>query len=473
MSKKTSNREKGTGTIEKKRNHFYLKLRIGQQCKTTLLLGPDDKPVTTRKDAEAAAARLRPVLRATQKEEIALHIANAKNLRRNTVLDIDHVWSCYLAQPQRPDSAPQTLASYKKSWDRFAKWLRENHIEIRHAGQIDDEIAVEYFDAAWGEHISPRTYNSFRQSLKLIFKHILPVIGLDQNPFNDIRRKSGISESRREFTEEQVKAIFQGFTKGFFYQSEQEVLGPGRERLRKTVTREYVPLYKDEMFVLLNLCCWTGCRGQDGCLMKWENVDWTNRQISYVPEKTARKTAYRSVTLPIHPNLLSALEQAREWRAENQPGEDFILPKVAHRYKSNSCNIQKDVMKIIRCATGLETTGQKKTMQRVKNPNLYSLHSFRHTFVSFCANAGVPLDVVASIVGHGSVAMTRHYAHISDAAKSKAIDALPVLKTYDSDSGDAEKDELLKKLSSLSVEDLQNLIKTKDFTLEVENSQAS
>ena len=69
--------------------------------------------------------------------------------------------------------------------------------------------------------------------------------------------------------------------------------------------------------------------------------------------------------------------------------------------------------------------------------------------------------------------MTRHYAHISDAAKSKAIDALPVLKSYNDNSGDAEKDELLKKLSSLSVEDLQNLIKIKDFTLEVENSQAS
>ena len=202
-------------------------------------------------------------------------------------------------------------------------------------------------------------------------------------------------------------------------------------------------------------------------------MDWANHQITYIPQKTARKTAYRSVTLPIHPNLFSALEKAREWRAENQPGEDFILPKVAHRYKSNSCNIQKDVMKIIRCATGLETTGQKKTMQRVKNPNLYSLHSFRHTFVSFCANAGVPLDMVASIVGHGSVAMTRHYAHISDAAKNKAIDALPVLKNYRDQPESAEKNALIKQLSNLSVEDLQKLIRTTNSTLEIEKLSAS
>lgn len=466
MGKPKRYRERGTGSIYKRGKNFYYKIRINGKTKTQLLLDQKDQPVTNRQEAEKAAALLQPILRAQQKEEIALYIADAKNLRKNSILNIDHVWSCYLAQPQRPDSAPQTLEKYKQSWDRFARWLKEKHIEIQHAGQIDGEIATEYFDDAWNAKISPRTYNSFRQSLKLIFKHILPVIGLDQNPFNCIRRKSGVSESRREFTEEQVDAIFQGFTKGFLYQSEQEGLGPGRKRIRKVVTKEYVPMHKDEMFVLLNLCCWTGCRGQDGCLMKWESVDWTNSRISYVPEKTARKTAYRSVTLPIHPNLLAALEKAKSWRAENQPGEDFILPKVAHRYLANPTGIQKDTMKIIRCATGLETTGHKSTSQRALNPNLYSLHSFRHTFVSFCANAGVPLYVVASIVGHGSTAMTRHYAHISDAAKSQAIDALPVLKFSDS-ANDPEKDALLKGLASLSADQLAELLSVSKITLSV------
>ena len=51
MKKHVCNREKGTGTIEKKRNHFYLKIRTGGKTKSTLLLGKDDKPVTTRKEA--------------------------------------------------------------------------------------------------------------------------------------------------------------------------------------------------------------------------------------------------------------------------------------------------------------------------------------------------------------------------------------------------------------------------------------
>ena len=47
--KNAHNREKGTGTIEKKRNRFYLKMRIGGKTKTTLLLGQDDKHAKMRK----------------------------------------------------------------------------------------------------------------------------------------------------------------------------------------------------------------------------------------------------------------------------------------------------------------------------------------------------------------------------------------------------------------------------------------
>ena len=57
--------------------------------------------------------------------------------------------------------------------------------------------------------------------------------------------------------------------------------------------------------------------------------------------------------------------------------------------------------------------------------NAYGLHSFRHTFVSFCANAGVPYSVVASIVGHGNPAMTEHYSHISTETKREAVRAIP------------------------------------------------
>lgn len=84
-------------------------------------------------------------------------------------------------------------------------------------------------------------------------------------------------------------------------------------------------------------------------------------------------------------------------------------------------------MKIVHCATGLEPTVDKSELygRRKIAANAYGLHSFRHTFVSFCANAGVPYSVVASIVGHGNPAMTEHYSHISTETKREAVRAIP------------------------------------------------
>lgn len=458
MARKNHYRERGTGSIYKKGNRFYLKIRINEKAKSYILRDKNDLPVTTRVEAEKAAALLRPVLRAEQKEEIALYIADAKKLRKQAAITVDEIWKSFLKQSDISEIAQKTLSSYGSVIKLFLEWLRKKHPEIIRPNQINADTAVEYFNDLWATNVSCETYNSYRKSLCVVFKHVLDAAGMEENPFQQVPRKTVNTETRKNFTSEQVQAIFDGFRTGFFYTSEQEGLGPGRKRVRKLVTQEYVPLYKDEMFVLLNLCCWTGCRGQDGCLMKWENIDLGRQQITYIPQKTARKTSYRSVTLPIHPNLLEALQTARSWVSRNMQGEDYIIPQVAHRYQSNPSGIQKDVMKIIRCATGLETTGKKRTAHRVRNPNLYSLHSFRHTFVSFCANAGVPLDVVASIVGHGSTAMTRHYAHISDEAKGKAIEALPVLESAQEEVHDPDRELLLKQLSGLSTEELAALV---------------
>ena len=275
-----------------------------------------------------------------------------------------------------------------------------------------------------GERVSNRTFNGYAMTLRLIYKVVHKQLGMSGNPFEDIRHRPLETVSRKEFTVEQVQRIFDGFRSGFFYEAETEGLGPGRKRVRETKRLEYHPLYQDEMEVLLKLCCFTGCDGQSGCLMKWENVDFEAGQIRYVRHKTRKKTNGLVITLPMHPMLREALLTARTWRQDDSP---YVLPNVAKRYQRNRNGVQKDVMKIIRCALGVETTTRDTDAKRALAANVYSLHSFRHTFVSFCANAGVPLAIVAEIVGHGNPAMTRHYAHVNDTAKQDAISALPVL----------------------------------------------
>jgi integrase len=51
-------------------------------------------------------------------------------------------------------------------------------------------------------------------------------------------------------------------------------------------------------------------------------------------------------------------------------------------------------------------------------------HSLRHSFVSWMAERGVPLQVTMAMVGHMSAAMTRHYTHISNRAAREAVELL-------------------------------------------------
>ena len=53
-----------------------------------------------------------------------------------------------------------------------------------------------------------------------------------------------------------------------------------------------------------------------------------------------------------------------------------------------------------------------------------SFHSLRHTFVTRCVEAGVPVAVVRELVGHTRETMTERYMHISAEAMEAALSAL-------------------------------------------------
>lgn len=99
------------------------------------------------------------------------------------------------------------------------------------------------------------------------------------------------------------------------------------------------------------------------------------------------------------------------------------MPSLVKRYdKQNSGTaIGNAVQQIIRQALGVEL---RTTIEgRKLKGNLYGLHSFRHTFISFCANAGVPMEITKAMVGH-TTDVTRIYTHISEKAMKSAISRL-------------------------------------------------
>lgn len=397
-------RAKGSGYIfqQKSGGSYYLQYKINGRRKTVSL---KCNHLKSKKDAggniipgaeERADEILTPALHAKTKEQVLLNVAENRKIIKRSTVKFEDVWNLYLKSPARPQSSDGTLGNYERNLNRFKSWLTLNHPVITSISQVDSEIAKDYAEQLWNEKISANTYNYHIGTLKLIFRILADKAGLDQNPWLAITRKTEHRQSRKELSEEEVLTILGKFDED-----------------------DFKLLNKDEMRVMFNLGVWTGLRLADCVLMEWSSIDFSRNLINCIPQKTRNKTQ-KSVTIPIHPRLKEELEKALKWK-EN----DFVLPKVAARYQSNPSGVRKDALKVFEKAGFTTTEEVKCEIQRKQKANIYGFHSFRHSFVSFCAKAGVPLPVVQSIVGHGNPAITRHYIHIGEDSVKQAINALP------------------------------------------------
>jgi integrase len=428
------NRTKGTGSIFKRGKTFYLQYMLNGKLKKISL------QCTSKKAAEKKVKEiLVPLQTADTKEKIAVHIAEARNIVKRGKAPLKKVWELYLSNPSRPDSGSGTLKNYEGQWKRFKKWLLNEYPNITTLNGVSDDIASEYADYLWGSGLSAKTYNNHIKALMLIFRILSSVAGLNQNPWHCISRKVETKQSKKEFTEEDVLRIL-------------DSLNNPKLHLKN----------REEMTVLFHLGAWTGLRFIDCVMMKWGNIDFDrNLIVDCKPQKTARKTN-KTVTIPMHPLLRQFIEKAHKWK-EN----DYVLPKVAKRYDENSSYVSNIAISIFKF-NGFKTSKKIKGVQRKIKANVYGFHSFRHSFVSFCAKAGVPLPVVQSIVGHGNPAITRHYIHIGEDSVKQAINALPQGKALLKVSNEKTSDDKIKEVLGL-LNTKKKLTKTDKQIMEIIN----
>ncbi len=187
MGKSKKCRGRGTGSIYKRGKNFYFKIRINGKSKTQLLLSQSGQPVTTRQEAEKAAALLQPVLRAQQKEELALYVADAKKMKKKTSAALDGIWTMFLHCNKR-DMARRTLECHHSAVKSFLKWIHQEYPEIVKLDQISPLIAGEYFKYLSDQNFSAVTRNKYRKSLRLVFKVIMESVGLSEDSFAKIEQ---------------------------------------------------------------------------------------------------------------------------------------------------------------------------------------------------------------------------------------------------------------------------------------------
>lgn len=311
-------------------------------------------------------------------------------------LPLSEVWQEYVKSPNRNDLAGSTLNAKRQVWMQFADWMEKNHLEVGDLAGVTADAIAEYL-ACLRADVCASTYNGRVCVLREIFHVLAEKAGIEDDPWYGVRLRIDDSHSRRELSIDEL------------------------HRLLDAAKRE-----GDEWYALFMIGVYTGLRLGDCCRLEWTSVNLNAGIIQLIPSKTKRHAHGRPVTIPIHPALRKVLEEARETRRGNSsmPASTMVLPIVAEAYVSARWQVSNALARIFK---GANITMSIKLEGRHHLTPVATFHSLRHTFVSLAANAGVPLHVVQSIVGHESTAMTRHYYHECVDSLQQAVNAIPTL----------------------------------------------
>jgi integrase len=384
------------GTIYKKTDNgsYFFRYQINGQRKAVSL------KTKNQKEAIAKVQELLPVVKATTTEVISAHVKHAKGLAvRKQSLPLSKVWEVYCKHPER--ATPATVHeqnSYRATYNEFVQFIDDSKATI---ADIIPSTTDQFAQHLRNTDISVNTHNRKIQRLKKVFE-VLEDYRDSGNPF----AAKSLKRQKREEQDNHVRRM------AFTYEQEKQLL----EALEDD---KYVVKNKPEIRVVYHLGMFTGQRMKDCVLLCWDKVDLRRKRIWVKQFKTGKE-----VTIPIAPQLLEVLRDAKSWQTNH-----YVCPNVAKRYNKVDKNgkntgnnlVNIDVLRVIKwigLEPSVEVPGRKKKV------TVYGFHSLRHSFVSHCAEAGVPKAVVLSIIGANSDIVDKHYTHIGEEAQEKAIASL-------------------------------------------------
>jgi integrase len=395
-NQKREKKTRGAGYLYKRGGFYWIEYRANGARVREALRDEEGRGITEKDAAILAQSRIVNPLLAMDKVQAAKDMvarlqtaeaaaAVAKEQAAPLVV-LAAVWEAYRAAPNRPDSSEATLEQYAFQWKRLEAWLHDNRADYKELREVTETDAEQYAGFLT-KQVGPSTYNRHITFLKCLFRVLAKQARLTGNVWDTVSRKRAVGQSRRELTIDEL--------------------------------RRMCASAKGELRTLLAVGLYTGLRLGDCATLRWGETDLLRRVITRIPQKTGRKNP-KPVIVPIHADLALILSGTTP---ENRDG--YVMPEYAETYNRERTTVSdrvqrhfiKNGIQIHAPGTGGDT-GKRAVVE-------VGFHSLRHSFVSMCRQAGAPLSVVESIVGHSSPAMTRHYTHTGEEAARVAVAALP------------------------------------------------
>ena len=247
---------------------------------------------------------------------------------------------------------PESIAELKTSWMKFVNWCAEKHSDVRCMEEVTHAICQEYSDWLIQEmHLTANRHNWLLAVASIMFRAAKITDPLAEVPRHVVQKESHANLSSKELAS-----------------------------VCSTAT--------GELRTLLAIGLYAGLRKKDAVLLKWENIENGQRLV-----KEMAKTK-KTVAFPIHPVLAAILMETPQAKRKG-----YIVPGMAEQYQLSAPAISSQVRKHFEdndIVTIEKSEGRHRAVSRK------GFHSLRHTFITLCAQAGVPLEIVRDWVGHSS-----------------------------------------------------------------------
>ena len=158
----------------------------------------------------------------------------------------------------------------------------------------------------------------------------------------------------------------------------------------------------DLAHLMFALIAYTGIRRGEMLRLRWLDVDFRRNLITARSLKQSRQKRETSRNIDLHPELERILMAFREKRRKGQ----YVVcqPKTGDPLSNHQAN---DIFR-----NALAGTPWERTMPSGKKKIVIGFHTFRHSFASNLAVAGVDQRIVDRWMGHTTESMRRRYQHL-------------------------------------------------------------
>ena len=303
-------------------------------------------------DAEA----MRQVMNVVDAIETEYDITRKETALVPLALTAQYILTEYLACKSLEGFSPATIYNYRVSLSRFLAAVKKQVEEIE-----PNDIRMYLYQYQNARNVSNRTLEKMRTTISGFFHWATDEGRIEHNPSAAIRPIRYVVKPKPSLSQIELEYV-------------RKALGSARER------------------AIIETLYSTGCRVSELCGMKKGDVDWDNGTVMVFGKGGKYRTVYLNA---------KAIVALRDYLGSRTDGGEHLFVSERRPYGPLK---RAAVEKIVR---QISDRAFKQTGVRV------TPHVFRHTAITTALRNGMPIQNVATMVGHSELKTTMYYAKIN------------------------------------------------------------